>query len=214
MPLFSRDAEHFATVDRLPVLPLRDVVIFPYVVIPLLVGRPTSLAALDAAEAAAGPGKDKFVLLVAQRSGETQDPAAGDLYRVGVVARVLQNSRLPNGTAKVLVEGIARARVTRYAPASGWLRAAVEPFPLSPAGQVSGVVVHPAGAAAESPADEPSGAAARAGPDESGDAAVSRQVASRFEEYVSLHRRIPDETTAFVQAIESDERRAIAVAAG
>ena len=209
MPLFTRDIEQFTTVDRLPVLPLRDVVVFPYVVIPLLVGRPASLAALDAAEAVAGPGKDKFVLLVAQRSGETQDPAASDLYRIGVVGRVLQSSRLPNGTAKVLVEGIARARVTRYAPAGGWLRATVEPYPLSP---VAGSDVRPSLPTA--PGSDPGGGSPSSySPDEGGAPRSVGRSSSRFEEYVSLHRRIPDETAAFVQAIESDERRAIAIAA-
>lgn len=257
MPLFARDAEQFATPERLPVLPLRDVVVFPYVVIPLLVGRPASLAALDAADAAGGPGKDKFVLLVAQRSGEVQDPTAGDLYRVGVVARVLQSSRLPNGTAKVLVEGIARARVTRYALAGGWHRATVVPYPFSrpldpaqtatdprhdpsPADATHRPASAPTCAAGPEPpatplpgpphadrappppADAPSQpsapesaleaeAAADAGSD--AQTALSRRVLSRFEEYVSMHRRIPDETTPFVQSIESDERRAIAIAA-
>src|ERR687890_1782355 len=124
-PTFIRDGERVETAERLPVLPLRDVVVFPYVVIPLLVGRPASLAAIEAAAA-----DDKLVLLVAQRSGDVQEPAAADLFRVGVVARILQLTRLPNGTSKVLVEGIARARVTRYAPAGVQLRAAVAPEPL------------------------------------------------------------------------------------
>jgi ATP-dependent Lon protease len=112
------------TPERIPVLPLRDVVVFPYVVMPLLVGRQASLAALDAANE-----EDRVVLLVAQRDPETQEPAAGDLYRVGVVARVRQLSRLGTGTVKVLVEGLARARVTRYAAGGDCLRAHVEPMP-------------------------------------------------------------------------------------
>ena len=144
MPVFTRELEHFTTPDRLPVLPLRDVVVFPFVVIPLLVGRPASLTAVDAAEAAAAPGKDRFIFLVAQRSGEVQDPAASDLYRVGVVARILQRVRLPNGTAKVLVEGIARARVRRYTTSGGTLQATATPYPFTPAGPLDA----PAGAAA------------------------------------------------------------------
>ena len=80
---------------------------------PLLVGRAASLAALEAAS-----GSDRLVLLVAQRDPETQEPAAADLYRVGVVARVRQLSRLGTGTVKVLVEGVTRARVSRYVPAA------------------------------------------------------------------------------------------------
>src|SRR5919112_966242 len=103
MPSFPTGGSPLVTSDRLPVLPLRDVVVFPYVVMPLLVGRAASLAAVEAAAA-----DDKFVLLVAQRSGEVQEPAASDLFRVGVVGRVHQLQRLANGTSKVLVEGIAR----------------------------------------------------------------------------------------------------------
>ena len=109
--IFERDNESIPTSDRIPVLPLRDVVIFPYVVIPLLVGRAASLAAIEAAVA-----EDKILLLVAQKDGEKQEPAAADLHRTGVVARILQVTRMPTGTTKVLVEGIARARVTRYIP--------------------------------------------------------------------------------------------------
>src|SRR5918911_476730 len=108
----TRGDEQFTVSERLPVLPLRDMVVFPYVVTPLLVGRPASLAAVQAAAA-----EQQFILLVAQRSADVLEPAAADLFRVGVVARVLQISRLPNGTTKALVEGVARVRVTRYAPA-------------------------------------------------------------------------------------------------
>jgi ATP-dependent Lon protease len=213
--LLSRDSEQFTAPDRLPVLPLRDVVVFPFVVIPLLVGRPASLAAVEAAEASADAGKDRFILLVAQRSGEIQDPTAADLYRVGVVARVLQRTRLPNGTAKVLVEGIARARVKRYLTSSGGLQASVVPDPLVWRGASERPATQPEATEDADPAapSAPAESAAEGPTDPEGLAALSRQVTSRFEEYVSLHRRIPDEAAAFVQAIESDERRAIAIAA-
>jgi ATP-dependent Lon protease len=123
MPSFPLDAEILVTPERLPVLPLRDVVVFPYVVMPLLVGRAASLAALEAAN-----DGDRLVLLVAQRDADTNEPAAADLYRVGVIARVRQLSRLGTGPVKVLVEGLARARVTRYVPGSDCLRAAIEPM--------------------------------------------------------------------------------------
>src|ERR1700712_5565467 len=106
MPTFPLDSETLVTGDRLPVLPLRDVVVFPHVVMPLLVGRTASLAALELAN-----GEDRVVLLVAQRDPETQEPAAADLYRVGVLARVRQLTRLGTGTMKVLVEGLSRAKV-------------------------------------------------------------------------------------------------------
>src|SRR6476660_4214142 len=91
---------------RLPVLPLRDVVVFPHVAMPLLVGRQASLGAIEAAAAEGG-----LLFLVAQRSPDTEEPSAGDLHRVGVVARVVQASRQANGTARILVEGVSRARV-------------------------------------------------------------------------------------------------------
>ncbi|MBW7934909.1 MAG: endopeptidase La [Gemmatimonadaceae bacterium] len=123
---FFRDAELIETPDRLPVLPLRDVVLFPHVAMPLLVGRPGSLAALDAAEAG-----DKLVLLVTQRDGTAPDPVASDLYRVGTVARIVQLTRLPNHTARVLVEGLARAQVVRFAGSGKGLRATVAPHPFA-----------------------------------------------------------------------------------
>jgi ATP-dependent Lon protease len=179
-PVFERDNESIPTSDRIPVLPLRDVVIFPYVVIPLLVGRAASLAAIEAALA-----EDKIILLVAQRDGEKQEPAAADLHRTGVIGRVVQVSRLPTGTTRVLVEGIARARVTRYIPSGSVLRAAASPFPFEGPGAQD---------AAETEA-------------------LSRRVMNSFEEYVGLHRRIPAEIVSIIQSTESAERQAFGIAA-
>src|SRR5512132_3084692 len=105
---------------RIAVLPLRDVVVFPYVAMPLLVGRSASLGAIEAAAAEAG-----MLFLVTQRSADTEEPAAAALHRVGTVARIIQATRQANGTARILVEGVSRARVTRYVPSSGYLRAAL-----------------------------------------------------------------------------------------
>ncbi|MFL5488014.1 MAG: endopeptidase La [Gemmatimonadaceae bacterium] len=177
---FTRDNESIPTSDRIPVLPLRDVVVFPYVVIPLLVGRPASLAAIETALA-----EDKIILLVAQRDGEKQEPAAADLHRTGVIGRIVQVSRLPTGTTRVLVEGIARARVTRYIPTGNVLRAAASPFPF----------VGPGAA------------------DVAETEALSRRVLNSFEEYVGLHRRIPSEIVSIIQSTDSAERQAFGVAA-
>ena len=122
----TRGEESYGVPDRLPVLPLREVVVFPYMVVPLLVGRPGSLGAIEAALA-----DDRWIFLVAQRDGDVQEPAAADLYRVGVVGRVQQISRMANGTTKVLLEGTARARVTRYSPNEMFLRATVTPLPFA-----------------------------------------------------------------------------------
>jgi ATP-dependent Lon protease len=92
---------------RLPILPLRDVVVYPHMVIPLFVGRDKSVVALDQAMAA---GKE--ILLVAQTHADVDDPSAEDLYSIGTVATILQLLKLPDGTVKVLVEGLRRARLS------------------------------------------------------------------------------------------------------
>jgi ATP-dependent Lon protease len=91
---------------RIPVLPLRDVVVYPHMVIPLFVGREKSIQALDSAMA-----KDKQILLVAQKSAEIDDPSIRDIHDVGTLSTILQLLKLPDGTIKVLVEGNKRARV-------------------------------------------------------------------------------------------------------
>jgi ATP-dependent Lon protease len=91
---------------ELPLLPLRDVVIFPHMVIPLFVGRPKSIRALETAMEAG-----KSILLVAQKSAAKDDPEPGDLYNIGCLSNILQMLKLPDGTVKVLVEGAQRARI-------------------------------------------------------------------------------------------------------
>src|SRR5262249_10272504 len=89
-----------------PVLPLRDVVVYPHMVIPLFVGREKSILALDLAMKA-----DKRIVLIAQKQADVDDPKADDLYRIGTVATILQLLKLPDGTVKVLVEGVERTRI-------------------------------------------------------------------------------------------------------
>ena len=91
---------------RLPILPLRDVVVYPHMVIPLFVGREKSVVALDQAMAA-----EKEILLVAQTQAEVDEPKAKDVYHIGTVATILQLLKLPDGTVKVLVEGTHRAKL-------------------------------------------------------------------------------------------------------
>ena len=93
------------TPEPLPVLPLRDVVVYPHMVIPLFVGREKSILALEQAMKAS-----KQILLLAQKQADVDDPAPKDLYDVGTVATILQLLKLPDGTVKVLVEGGDRAR--------------------------------------------------------------------------------------------------------
>jgi len=91
---------------RMPVLPLRDVVVYPYMVIPLFVGRKKSIQALDAAMS-----RNKKIMLAAQKSAEVDNPSDEDIHRVGTVATILQLLKLPDGTIKVLVEGSERALI-------------------------------------------------------------------------------------------------------
>ena len=95
-------------IENVPVLPLRDVVVYPHMVIPLFVGREKSIQALDVAMRS-----DKRIMLVAQKQADVDDPKADDLYRIGTVATILQLLKLPDGTVKVLVEGVDRARIER-----------------------------------------------------------------------------------------------------
>ncbi|HTB66678.1 MAG TPA: endopeptidase La [Steroidobacteraceae bacterium] len=97
-----------ATAQSVPVLPLRDVVVYPHMVIPLFVGREKSIQALDVAMRG-----DKRIMLIAQKQADVDDPKVEDLYRIGTIATILQLLKLPDGTVKVLVEGIDRARIDK-----------------------------------------------------------------------------------------------------
>jgi ATP-dependent Lon protease len=97
-----------AVIENIPVLPLRDVVVYPHMVIPLFVGREKSIQALEAAMKG-----DKRIMLVAQRQAEVDDPKQDDLYQIGTIATILQLLKLPDGTVKVLVEGVDRGSVEK-----------------------------------------------------------------------------------------------------
>ena len=163
------------SVDRpvLPVLPLRDVVVFPHMVIPLFVGREKSIAALEQAMAA-----DKRIVLLAQKSAETDDPGASDLYEVGTLAQVLQLLKLPDGTIKVLVEGMTRVRVSAIREADGAL---------------SGEAVEIEGGEPE-PTRETE--------------AVVRSLLSLFEQYVKTNRKLPPELLQTLSGIDEPSRLA------
>ena len=151
--------------------------LFPWAVMPLLVGRTASLAALDRA------GEDGVLVVLAQRDPETAEPGPADLHRIGTVARVRQSTALANGTTRVLLEGVARVRVTRISARGGILRGAIEAHPFD-----RGVT-----------------------PDAL--EALGRRVTTLFDEYVGMQRRLPAEVSAIVQDGGSIERRACAVAA-
>jgi ATP-dependent Lon protease len=107
-----------------PVLPLRDMVVFPHMIVPLFVGREKSVRALEAVMA-----DDKQILLVSQKDHTQEDPGADDIYRVGVLANVLQLLKLPDGTVKVLVEGQSRVEIREFAANPQFFEALVVPLP-------------------------------------------------------------------------------------
>jgi ATP-dependent Lon protease len=169
--------------DRLPVIALRDLVFFPYIVLPLLIGRHRSVAALD--EARAGDG---LVLLVAQKDPAVDDPGSGDLFRIGTVARVVQVSRLPDGTSRVVLEGLGRARMRRLTTTTAVLRATVE--------LLTGREAEEEGAEASEEVES-----------------LTRTVVTLYAEYARLHERIPEELSGILSA-EGDRVRFAHLVAG
>ena len=120
----AQQPESPQTVAQAPVLPLRDVVVYPHMVIPLFVGRERSIHALESAM-----DNDKRIFLIAQRSADVDDPGADDLYQYGTVASILQMLKLPDGTVKVLVEGSERARLVELVDSGDYLSAQMVSVP-------------------------------------------------------------------------------------
>ncbi len=162
----------------LPLLPLRDVVVYPHLVIPLFVGRAKSVKALETATE-----QHKQILLVAQKSPNKDEPEAGDLYPVGTVATVLQMLKLPDGTVKVLVEGVQRARVLELAESDGMFVARVER-------------IEPTSASGNSEVQ-----------------ALMRAVFGQFDQYVKLHKKIPPEVLTSLVTIDDGGRLADTITA-
>jgi len=121
MHKFVRDGVELEIDDRLPVLPLKDVVVFPYMTFPLLVGRESSVRAVQEAMTL-----NRLIFLTVQKDLTQDDPAKDDLQRVGVVARILQVLKLPNGVMKILVEGLVRGRLNRFLPSTDHYQARVD----------------------------------------------------------------------------------------
>src|SRR5579885_1151650 len=167
-----------AAVQELPVLPLRDVVVYPHMVIPLFVGREKSVRALDAAMAG-----DKQILLVAQRSPDIDDPQSSDLYPIGTVATVLQLLKLPDGTIKVLVEGVHRAEVVEFTERDGVARGHVRVLEAAYTRDPREIEV------------------------------IARSLVSTFEQLVKLNRKIPPELLTTLSGIEDTSRLGDTIAA-
>jgi ATP-dependent Lon protease len=166
--------------DRLsPVLPLRDVVVYPHMAIPLFVGREKSIKALSSAMQ-----DDKRILLVAQRTAETDDPGEKDLYPIGTLASILQLLKLPDNTVKVLVEGVERARILRLDESGAYLSADIQPV-----------------VAEESASDNRE------------TDALMRSTLAMFEQYVKLNKKVPAELLPSLASIDSPGRLADTIAA-
>lgn len=114
-----------------PLLPLRDIIVFPHMVVPLFVGREKSIAALEEAM-----GSDKDILLAAQKKAKTNEPSAEDIFEVGTLGTIIQLLRLPDGTVKVLVEGKKRARITRFVPNDAFFVTEIEEVEEKPEASV------------------------------------------------------------------------------
>jgi ATP-dependent Lon protease len=113
------------TQERVPLLPLRDVVVFPHTVMPLFVGRKSSVNAITQAM-----GTNKYIFLVAQKDEKTENPVNDDLHQVGTLATILQMLKLPDGTIKVLVEGVKRAKIDQFFEADDYTEVLVSEFNL------------------------------------------------------------------------------------
>ena len=140
------------------VLPLRDIVVFPNMIVPLFVGRTKSIKALDFAEKF-----EKEIFLVAQKDANTDEPLADDIYKHGTLATILQLLRLPDGTVKVLVEGIERAKISHFSENKDFLEAYLDPINI--VNDSSDKEIN----------------------------ALSRTAINQFENYVKLNRKVPPE---------------------
>ncbi|PHM18770.1 MAG: endopeptidase La [Curvibacter sp. PD_MW3] len=173
-----------ATPIELPLLPLRDVVIFPHMVIPLFVGRPKSIKALEAAMEA-----ERRIMLVAQKAAAKDEPQVSDMFDVGCVSTILQMLKLPDGTVKVLVEGQQRALVNKIVEGESHFTADVTPV--------------------EQPAEADPAAAAQTSEIE----ALRRAVMQQFDQYVKLNKKIPPEILTSIASIDDPGRLADTIAA-
>ncbi|MDH3948155.1 MAG: endopeptidase La [Gammaproteobacteria bacterium] len=168
--------------SAIPVLPLRDVVVYPHMVIPLFVGREKSINALDTAMQ-----EDKKILLVAQKNADIDDPAVADIHEIGTLSTILQLLKLPDGTVKVLVEGVERVSVTGYENTDAFFTAHVEVLPAEDEG--------------ENPVDEKELEV------------LTRSLLAMFDQYVKLNKKVPPEILTSLSGIDEPGRLADTIAA-
>ncbi|MFK7995422.1 MAG: endopeptidase La [Granulosicoccus sp.] len=169
---------------RLPVLPLRDVVVYPHMVIPLFVGREKSIDALDAAMSL-----DKRIMLAAQTSAAVDEPDDGDIHKVGTIATILQLLKLPDGTIKVLVEGLQRANIDKVLTSEQGYFIADYSFPDTKA----------------------------ADPEKEADGkeldVLVRSVTNMFDQYVKMNKKVPPEILSSLTGVNDADRLADMIAA-
>ena len=161
---------------KMPVLPLRNIVVYPHMVVPLFVGRDKSITALEEVM-----DKGQELLFLAQKDADTNDPKKEDLYEVGTLGKVLQLLKLPDGTVKVLVEGVKRAKVEELIPHENFLEAKVEV--ISEKKIEDKTVI-----------------------------AISRQVISRFEDFVKLNTKVASEVISSLKDISDPSKIADTIA--
>ncbi|MEX9214743.1 endopeptidase La [Providencia rettgeri] len=175
---------------EIPVLPLRDVVVYPHMVIPLFVGREKSIHSLEAAM-----DHDKQVMLVVQKEASTDEPGVNDLFAVGTVASVIQMLKLPDGTVKVLVEGLRRARITSLTDNGEYFLAQAEYLATEQNSESE-----------HAPYDETAaGSQSSDALDEKENEVLYRTIVSQFESYIKLNKKIPPEVLTALHAIEQDQ---------
>ena len=165
----------------LPLLPLRDVVVFPHMVIPLFVGRPKSIKALESAMES-----ERRIMLVAQKAAAKDEPSTDDMFEMGCVATILQMLKLPDGTVKVLVEGVQRAKVLAIRDGESHFIATVSPVDA---------------------------AVERADTHSNELEALRRAVMQQFDQYVKLNKKIPSEILTSISSIDDPGRLADTIAA-
>src|ERR1044072_9508843 len=127
----SDRAESPRSIRRIPLLPLRDIVVFPHMVVPLFVGREKSISALEEAMGKGGTASasSREILQSAQRKAKTNEPIPEDIFTIGTIGTIIQLLRLPDGTVKVLVEGKRRAAIRRFTQTEGFFTVEVEEGP-------------------------------------------------------------------------------------
>ena len=159
--------ENILDSQTLPVLPLRDIVVFPHMVVPLFVGRDKSVKALEQVM-----GKDKKIMLITQKRASVDDPKKDDLFEIGTIANVLQLLKLPDGTVKVLVEGISRASINQYSGNEEYLVADIDLI------------------------DE------NIDSNDTGIRGLAKSMTDQFDQYVKLNKKIPPEVVGTINEIE------------